>query len=242
MWQQIIDKFLPDPSIIRQLLLPVIVLAIAAALIAAQLKRKEMRTPYTRKIFHFFIFSTAGILQYRFGVRAVSLLGAVVFLVVVIAVITGNRWWFYRALARETDAPHQKKFIILPLLATTLGGLLSNIFFPATAYIGYFVGGWGDAIGEPVGTRWGKHRYTVPTLFGVRATRSIEGSVAVMLVSTMIAFICLLPITHVAWFTCAAWALVCGIVAASVESVSSHGLDNLTIQVCAAGVLHYLLQ
>jgi len=25
--------------------------------------------------------------------------------------------------------------------------------------VGYLVGGLGDAAGEPVGTRWGKHRY-----------------------------------------------------------------------------------
>jgi len=142
----------------------------------------------------------------------------------------------------ETDVPHQKKFIILPLLATATGGIISNIFFPGTAYIGYFVGGWGDAIGEPVGTRWGKHRYTVPTLFGVRATRSLEGSTAVMLLSALIAAFCLYytPAFNLSLGTSLLYGLICGLAAASVEAISSHGLDNLTMQVCAAGMLQLL--
>jgi len=35
--------------------------------------------------------------------------------------------------------------------------------------------------------------------------------------------------------------IICGLAAAVVEALSSHGLDNLTIQLVAAGVLRYLL-
>jgi len=38
--------------------------------------------------------------------------------------------------------------------------------------------GWGDAVGEPVGTRFGRHPYRVPSLAGVPATRTLEGSLA----------------------------------------------------------------
>lgn len=241
MFQDLIERFLPEGSLLQKLLLPLLLVSVFAAALAGWMKKKGIRTPYTRKTFHFVIFSLAGILQYYYGLKAVTLLGGIVFIIVVLAVIAGNRWWFYKALARETDAPHEKKFIILPLLATATGGIISNIFFPATAYIGYFVGGWGDAIGEPVGTKWGRHKYTVPTLFGVRATRSIEGSTAVMLLSTAIASVCLAQITPFGIMTCLAYGALCGFAAAIVESVSSHGLDNLTIQVCAAGLLHWLI-
>ncbi len=241
MFQKLIERFLPETETLQQLLLPILLVSLFAALLSAWMKRKGIRTPYTRKTFHFVIFSFAGILQYYYGLHAVSLLGGIVFMMVVIAVIAGKKWWFFKALARDTDAPHEKKFIILPLLSTALGGIISNIFFPGTAYIGYFVGGWGDAIGEPVGTKWGKHKYTVPTLFGVRATRSIEGSTAVMLLSSIIATICLTQITSFALPTCLLYGVICGVAAAAVEAISSHGLDNLTIQVCAAGVLHYFI-
>ncbi len=242
MFQKLIERFLPETEVITRVGLPLITVALMAASFSGWMKvKKGVRTPYTRKTFHFFIFSAAGLLQYYYGLKAVTFFGAVVFILVLIAVIAGDRLWFYRALARETDAPHQKKFIILPLLATAVGGVLSNIFFPTTAYIGYFVGGWGDAVGEPVGTRWGKHRYTVPTLFGVRATRSIEGSFAVMLVSFLISTGCLLQMTDFLVGHALLVGFLCGVAAALVESVSSHGLDNLTIQLCAAGVLHYFI-
>jgi phytol kinase len=242
MLQKLIDQFFPDKGILAQLTIPIIALSILAALLAGWMKvKKNIRTPYTRKTFHFIIFSAAGVIQYYYGLHAVSLLGAIVAVVVIIAVIAGERFSLYRALARETDSPHEKKFILFPLMATAVGGIVSNIFFPLTAYIGYFVGGWGDAVGEPVGTKWGAHRYTVPTMFGVKATRSIEGSVAVMLVSTFISFICLINIPSFHIGSALIASLVCGVVAASVEAVSSHGLDNFTIQLCASGVLSLFL-
>jgi phytol kinase len=242
MLQKLIDQFLPETDLIFKLCLPLISIAVFAAGLSGWMKvKKKIRTPYTRKTFHFLIFSTAGLLQFYYGLKAVTFFGGMVFILVVIAVLLGERLWFFKALARESDAPHEKKFIILPLLATAFGGVLSNIFFPSTAYIGYFVGGWGDAVGEPVGTKWGKHRYTVPTLFGVRATRSIEGSTAVMLVSMIIAAGCMMQLTEVSFLGCILIGFICGIAACLVEAISSHGLDNLTIQLTASAVLHFFL-
>lgn len=233
----IVERFLPPASMLLELTGPLLAFSLLAAQIAGWMKKKGIRTPYTRKTFHFLIFSAAGVLQYQFGVKAVTILGGLVFLIVLAAVLAGNRWWFFRALARETDHPHEKKFILLPLIATAAGGILSNLLFPSTAFIGYFVGGWGDAIGEPVGSRWGRHRYSVPTLFGVRAQRSLEGSAAVFLLSAIIATVCIVQVSALPLGTVILWGLICGATAALVESFSSHGLDNMTIQVAAAGVL-----
>jgi phytol kinase len=239
---QLIKHFLPDLEIVQQVFWPVLALTICSAAFVGWLRVKQrVRIPYTRKIFHFIIFSAAGLFQYYYGLQAVSLMGGMVFLLVLVAVFFGDKIWFYQALARETDAPHQKKFIILPLLATAFGGIIANILFPETAFIGYFVGGWGDAIGEPVGTRWGKHRYTVPTLFGVKATRSLEGSSAVFIMSATIATLCILQLTALPIAMALLFGIICGLAAAVVEAISSHGLDNLTIQLVAAGVLRYLL-
>lgn len=241
--QQLINRFLPTAATVKSSLLPLILVVCFAIFLSSWMKReKNIRTPYTRKTFHFIIFSFAGVLQYYYGLKAVAMLGIVVTLIVLITVAFFDKSGFYRALARETDAPHQKKFILFPLFATAIGGVLSNVFFPATAYIGYFVGGWGDATGEPVGTLWGRHKYSVPTLFGVRATRSIEGSTGVMIVSFIIAFVCLInyhaPLSFSNAFISA---LICGIGVALIEAVSSHGLDNLTIQVCGAGLLQLMI-
>ncbi len=129
---------------------------------------------------------------------------------------------------------------MIPLVTTALGGLLSNVLFAPFAYAGYLVCGWGDAVGEPVGTRWGRHRYRVRSLSGVPATRSLEGSAAVFLVGALAASLGLYT-AGVDVETAALVGLTCGLAGALVEAVSNHGLDNLTTQVAASGAAFVLL-
>ncbi len=186
------------------------------------------------------IFTLASAVQLSKGLPAVMLFGSVVALVVLHAVLRGDGHPLYDAMARPSDAPHRSLFILVPLATTALGGVLSNLFFGPTAFVGYLVSGWGDAVGEPVGTAWGRHRYSVPSLAGVPATRSLEGSAAVLVASALAAGLGL------AFAGCApgqalAVGCCCGAVGAVVEAVSHHGTDNLTMQFAAAGVAHYLL-
>lgn len=200
---------------------------------------KGWRVGYTRKLFHFFIFTAAGVLQLIWGLPVVVVFGVAISILVLWAVWRGERSSFFLALARPSDAPKEKLFILIPLLTTAAGGVLANLFFWQWAAIGYLVGGWGDAIGEPVGSTWGRHRYKVPSMAGVPATRSLEGSSAVFFVSAVVAFLGLqaqgqppaTAFTH---------ALLIAMAATGVEAISTHGLDNLTIQLAAAGTAYWL--
>jgi len=214
---------------------------IAAAGLAGWLRtRREVRAPYTRKIFHFFIFTAAGSLHLLGGLSTVALFGGIVTCAVLYAVARGDGFPFYEAMARPTDAPRRTLFILVPLATTAIGGLAANLFFGAFAFVGYLVAGWGDAIGEPVGTAFGRHRYRVPSLAGVAATRSLEGSAAVCAVGILAAFLGLfasgLPLT-----TALGAAALCGVVGCAVEAISNHGLDNLTIQIAASGTAFLVL-
>lgn len=71
----------------------------------------------------------------------------------------------------------------LPWLTTLVGGVVANVWFGPLAIAGYLVTGMGDAIGEPAGTRFGRHPYRVWSLSAVRATRTLEGILAVFMVS-----------------------------------------------------------
>lgn len=236
-----LQRALPDVRMALTLGPPLLVLALAAGWLAGWLRvGRGVRTPYTRKIFHFVIFTTAGVLQVVFGLPAVTLFGSLVSLIVLHAVWRGEGYPLYEALARQTDAPHRTLFVMIPLITTAVGGLAANIFFPAHAYLGYLVGGWGDAIGEPVGTRFGRHRYSVPSLAGVRATRSLEGSAAVTAMGMAAATLALLAGGVAAPAALAAGA-ACGVAGALVEAISSHGLDNLTVQLAAAGMAAWML-
>lgn len=212
-----------------------------AALVAGWLRtRRGVRAPYTRKIFHFFIISAAGVVQLLWGLPGVVVFGSVTALLVLLAVWRGDGFPFYEAMARPSDAPHRRLFILIPLATTAAGGVLANLLFSPFAPVGYMVTGWGDAVGEPVGTRWGKHRYEVPSLAGVPATRSLEGSAAVFVVGTAAAALVLAGMGFAAGAALGVGAL-CGAAGALVEAFSSHGLDNLTVQLAAAGVARLLL-
>lgn len=241
MLQDFLRRALPSPALVGQLGPYIFGYVLLVALLVAYLKKhRQVRTAYTRKIFHFLVFSTAEVFQLQYGLPAVVLFGSIVSLFVLFAVVKGEGYPFYEVMARDSDRPHRTWFILIPLVTTALGGVLANLFFPSFAFIGYLVGGWGDAVGEPVGARWGQHRYRVPSLLGVPATRSLEGSAAVAAVSTLVAFGGL----YLAGYSSAAslsTAVACGLGGAAIEAVSTHGLDNLTMQLTAVGLAYWLL-
>ncbi|MGH7448804.1 MAG: hypothetical protein ACRELT_14635 [Longimicrobiales bacterium] len=236
-----LDRFVPDLATTLVVLPLTLLYALAAAAFAGWLRtRRGVRAPYTRKVFHFLILSAATLVQLRWGLSGTVIYGSVVVLMVVAAVLRGDGFAFYESLARPSDAPRRSLFIIVPLITTALGGVVANLFFPLWAYIGYAAVAWGDAIGEPVGMRWGRHRYTVPSLGGVSATRSVEGSAAVLCASAAACTIALLA-GDIQPATALGAAIVIGVVTTIVEAASHHGTDNLTIQVAAAAVAALLL-
>lgn len=232
--------FIPDGGTLLVLAPLALAYGAAAAWLVARLHdRRGVRTPYTRKIFHFAIFTAATLVQIAWGLPGVTVFGAVVSLVVLYTVARGNDHPAYEALARPTDAPHRRRFVLVPLLTTALGGGIANLAFPGFAWVGYLVCGWGDAVGEPVGTRWGRHRYPVPSMAGVPATRSLEGSAAVLVVGALAAFLGLLA-TGRDPLHAGTMALAAGAAGAAVEAFSTHGLDNLTVQVAASAAAWWI--
>lgn len=232
---------LPAPWMLLVLAPAFLVYGVLAAWFAGWLRiNRGIKTSYTRKIFHFSIFTTAGLIQISWGLPAVSLFGGIVASIVLYAVWRGDDFPFYEAMARESDRPERSLFILVPLMTTAIGGLASNLFFPQFAFVGYLVCGWGDALGEPVGARWGRHGYRVPSIAGVPAHRTLEGSAAVCIGGAVAAA------TGLALFglplgVAIAVGVGCGVFGAAIEAVSTHGLDNLTIQLAASAAAFVLL-
>jgi phytol kinase len=236
-----LERLIPGP---RQVIVFGPVLGLIAALAAGFAgwlrQHRGVATPYTRKIFHFIIFTSAGVLHLTAGLDCVAMFGGVTSALVIYAVYRGAGFGFYEALARPTDAPRRTLFVLVPLATTAVGGMAANMLFGAFAYVGYLVAGWGDAIAEPVGRAWGRHRYRVPSLAGVPADRTLEGSLAVCLVGGFAAF-CGLWFGGLTAGAALSVAVACGLAGAAVEAVSNHGLDNLTVQLAAAGMAFLLL-
>lgn len=234
-----IAELLPPPGLAALVAVIGLVVGSCAALWVASLRRGGMRVAYTRKLFHVVVFTCAAAVHLVWALPGTVVFGSVVAGLVVGAVILGGGHPFYEALARDSDRPHRTLFVLVPLVTTAVGGLVSAMIAGPFAAVGYLAAGWGDAVGEPVGSRWGRHPYRVPSLAGVPATRTLEGSAAVLAVSTVgsVLAIVWLGTEPSRWWVGA----VCGLTAAAVESVSHHGLDNFTVQVGPSFVAALLL-
>ena len=197
---------------------------------AAHLKTKlDLQTGYTRKVFHVLIFVSAVFVQVIGGFVAVCVFGAMVSIVVAHAVVAGAGNRLYEAIAREQDGRLRTYFVVVPYFATLIGGLASSVFFGPLAVVGYLVGGLGDAAGEPVGTRWGKHRYRATGT--TRSAKTVEGSIGVIGASAIALAIAVAirPELHFdlrAAIAVPAIAIVCGLV----EAFSPRGWDNVPMQ------------
>ena len=231
-----LSKAIPDAQTTVLLAPALLVYTWLTAYFVGWLKRaKGMRTPYTRKIFHFITFTAATVLQITLGLSAVALFGGILTLAVAYGLYRKRELSFYDAIARPTDEPHGGLFVVLPLISVVAGGVIGNLVFGQLAAIGYMVVGWGDAVGEPVGTRWGKHRYRVPSFGKVKITRSLEGSLAVAIVGAVAASLALLGLGF-GPTNALRVGVLCGLAGAAVEAISSHGTDNFTVQVAASAV------
>lgn len=223
----------PSPPAAVAGMLSGLTLYLAAGMTAATLRERGWRVGDTRKIFHLTIFTVAALLRWQFNSGAVAAYGAVVAAGVLFATWQGSRSRIFLALARPSDAPHERLHVLSPLICTAVGGVLAHLIAGPLAGVAYLIAGWGDAVGEPVGIRWGRHRYRVPSIGTITAERSWEGSFAVCVASTLAAGLGLL-LAGKTGPDVIAWSMVLGCAAVVIEAASPHGWDNFTLLVGTA--------
>ncbi len=233
---------MPAPGIALRAAAAALAVGLVGAAAAAGLRSRGVRVAYTRKVFHFVVFTAAAGVHLLWGLPGTNVYGAVVAALVLLAVWAGDGNALYEALARDSDRPRRSLFVVVPLIMTAVGGLASALVAGPYAGVGYLVTGWGDAVGEPVGSRWGAHRYRVPSLGGVPAQRSLEGSAAVLVAGWLAAWVALVGVVGAEGAPGLVWtALACAGVGALAEAFSNHGLDNLTVQLAASGTALLLM-
>ena len=185
---RLFELFLPGPQVGLAAGTVGLLGGLAAAFAAARARKLGVPTPDTRKIFHFLVFSGALLVQVAWGSPGTVAYGSAVALLVLGAVLRGEGNPLFEAVARPSDRPRRGLFVVVPLVSTAVGGVAANLLTGDFALVGYLVAGWGDAVAEPVGVRWGRHPYRVPSLAGVTAHRSVEGSAAVLVAGTAAAW------------------------------------------------------
>lgn len=206
--------------------------------LAANWRERGCRVGDTRKLFHLVIFTAAALLRWKAGSGAVAVYGAAIVTGVVIATWRGRRSRIFNAIARPSDAPYERLHVISPLICTAVGGVLAHLIAGPLSGVAYLVAGWGDAIGEPVGIRWGRHRYRVPAFRQLISERSIEGSAAVGVASLLAAALGLLLAGRTGGEVIT-WSIGIGLAAVAIEAASPHGWDNLTLLVGIACLVRF---
>ena len=234
------DRYLPSKETVI-LISPILIIytMLAASIVGYMRDVRGIRTSYTRKMFHFLIFTLAGFLQLSVNIPGLALFGVIVATGVLYGCLRGPGYPFYEALARDSDGEFKKSFVIIPLVLTGLGGLASYFFFGNFVVVGIFVVGFGDAVGEVVGSYFGKHYYMGLNIGGMGSTKTFEGSAAIAFASLFAAilglgFLGVAPLTIV-WL-----APLIGVVAAVVEGLCTRAVDNFLVMVIASAMAYFL--
>jgi len=239
----ILTSIPPYPQIVYFVLVSVVAILTSGILAGAMKRYAGWKTGYTRKTLHFLIFFTAAGLHLWGGMPAVNVLGVGMGIFVLYSVWAGDGNFFFESMAREKDSPRRGYFIVVPYLTTAAGGLISNLLFGGFAIMGYALCGAADAIAEPVGVRFGKHKYRVPSLRKVKvAERSLEGSLSVFLVSWALSLLFFVYLYQVPFEKALIASFALSVILTLVEAISFHGSDNLTIQVTASGLAYLFLK
>lgn len=234
---------IPSLEVVLIATLPFVTISIGYLYLCGWLKvKRNWKTGYTRKLFHFLIFFSVIIINANWGISAVCLFGSITSIVIFYALLKGDGFILYEPMAREKDAPKRSYYIIIPYLSTLVGGLIINIFFQETALFGYAVAGIGDAIAEPVGTKFGKHTYRVMSSKGTHVTRSVEGSLSIFIASAIAIIVSLLLNSEIQLNTMfISAALVIAFISTIIEAVAPHGWDNVLLMTIPSWMAIYFI-
>lgn len=192
------------------------------------------RTGDTRKLFHLLVFCGAALIRASGPISCVVVYGAWGVLLILYAVFKGPGFPLFESVARPEDGRYRGLNIFLSLISTGAGGVLAHLLVGKAAVVSYLVGGCGDALGEPVGIRWGKH--PLPFSTSILGRRTVEGSLAV-LGGSFVAALAGLILLGGEPASAAFQAGVIAFVVTFVEMISPRGTDNFTIQLSTALVL-----
>lgn len=207
-----------------------------------------VKVNYTRKINHFALMITpfllAPVLPYRADAMT-AFLTLVSFLATTSMFAAPIRRRFpladlaFAGVDRPEDRPYSLRWTLTQAVASF--AMLIVVFWgleyvghPELVAIPLLVTGIGDGLAEPVGVRFGRHRYRVPSLArNRRYTRSLEGSAVVFIVAVIVCVAAsaeLSPLRAVALVTAAPIALTLA------EAISPHTWDAPLMYAVGGGV------
>lgn len=168
---------------------------------------RNVKVNYTRKINHFALLVVPFLMNIITRRPPTTSSNTASFVVDVIALMSGmlffilfteplrTRFRFLDVAFKGIDRPEDRPNTLLWMTTQTAGNYLATIPIsafltsigkPQIIFILILINGIGDGLAEPIGIRFGKHKYLTKALFTKQTyTRSLEGSLCVYLVSIL---------------------------------------------------------
>ena len=162
---------------------------------------KNVKVNYTRKINHFMLFFVPIYLnrgyahEQAFELYALGAILAVAKFIFYIKPIR-DRVYFIRVMFHSFDRPEDRPYTLLWIVTQTAAGYI--ILLPASIIFAQYdlfhlvvipilIYGIGDGLAEPVGVRFGRHKYQTFALFSRRTyIRTLEGSAMVFITGLVV--------------------------------------------------------
>ncbi|MFX1258171.1 MAG: hypothetical protein ACFFAN_09950 [Promethearchaeota archaeon] len=200
--------------------------------------KKQVKVNYTRKMGHFTIVFVPFFVGYILPCRETPLLSIIAILFSISSLIIyikpiRERSSFistlFSSFDRPEDRPHTLFWVWTQICAIYLILIPMFLYFSSIEkvellFIPMFITGFGDGLAEPIGVRFGKHKYKVYALFSKKKyVRSLEGSACVFIASLISTMICF-PFFSSVQFIVALIAIP--IIMTLAEAFSPHTWDN----------------
>lgn len=167
---------------------------------------KNVKVNYTRKINHFFLFFIPALVDYYFQNNgpdtAVSLINEAIFTVASFMVFIKpirDRVPLLSIAFSSFDRPEDRPHTLLWYTSQCVVGYM--VMYPAIILYDHYhmmallniqilIGIFGDGLAEPIGIRFGRHKYTTHSIFFKKEyVRSLEGSLAIFIVGIIVLFV-----------------------------------------------------
>ena len=126
-------------------------------------------------------------------------------------------------------------FVTAALVIAFSWGLLGKEYIALATTLMW---GCGDAVAALIGIRFGKHKIQWRFADG---KKTWEGSIAMLLTTFGVGFVCLLLSSGQAWYWCLFSSAITAPICAFTELVSKEGSDTVTVPLVTSGVLFLLM-
>lgn len=182
-----------------------------------------------RKLLHIAAFSSTAVIVYHAETWQVACLTLVLFAVIVYPILKlAEHWRGYGDLFYQRKNGEVKKSLLIlfltdAVLVAIAWGIFNLSFVAVTAI---FMWGVGDGAAALVGKRFGKHHVKIKW---ADPKKTWEGSLGMLVISTVIGVVCMLLMTELSWYQCLLMAVITAVFGAYTELVTKNGNDTATV-------------